>query len=39
MGVKLKSLTSEEEDRFRVLENKVLRKMFGPKRDDVTGQW
>jgi len=22
-----------------VLENRVLRKIFGPKRDDVTGEW
>jgi len=28
-----------EESRPRVFENKVLRKMFGPKRDEVTGEW
>jgi hypothetical protein len=24
---------------LRVLENRVLRKIFGPKRDEVTGEW
>jgi len=28
-----------EERRLRVFENRVLRKMFGPKRDEVTGEW
>jgi hypothetical protein len=28
-----------EEHRLRVFENKVLRKMFGPKRDGVTMKW
>jgi hypothetical protein len=28
-----------EEHRLRVLENRVLRKIFGPKRDEVTGEW
>jgi hypothetical protein len=28
-----------EEHRLRVFENKVLRRIFGPKRDDVTGEW
>jgi hypothetical protein len=28
-----------EEQRLRVFENKVLRKIFGPKRDEVTGKW
>jgi hypothetical protein len=26
-----------EESRVRVFENKVLRRIFGPKRDEVTG--
>jgi hypothetical protein len=28
-----------EEGRFRVFENRVLRRIFGPKRDGVTGKW
>jgi len=32
MSVKLKSLTLREEQRFRVFENTVLRRIFGPKR-------
>jgi hypothetical protein len=28
-----------EERRLRVFENRVLRRIFGPKRDDVTGEW
>jgi hypothetical protein len=31
------SLTLREERRFRVFENRVLRRIFGPKRDEVTG--
>jgi len=33
------SLTLKEEGRLRVLENRVLRKIFGPKRDEVTREW
>jgi hypothetical protein len=33
------SLTLREECRLRVLENKVLRRIFGPKRVEVTGEW
>jgi hypothetical protein len=33
------SLTLREEHRLRVFENRVLRRIFGPKRDDVTGEW
>jgi hypothetical protein len=29
----------EEEQMLRVFENRVLRKIFGPKRDQVTGEW
>jgi hypothetical protein len=32
-------LTLREERRLRVLENEVLRKIFGPKRDEVTAEW
>jgi hypothetical protein len=28
-----------EERRMWVLENRVLRRIFGPKRDEVTGEW
>jgi hypothetical protein len=28
-----------EECRMRVLENRVLRRIFGPKRNEVTGEW
>jgi hypothetical protein len=28
-----------EESKLRVFENKVLRRIFGPKRDEVTGEW
>ena len=28
-----------EERRLRVFENRVLRRLFGPKRDEVTGEW
>jgi hypothetical protein len=33
------SLTLREEHRLRVSENRVLRKIFGPKRDEVMGEW
>jgi hypothetical protein len=39
MGVKLGSLTLREERRRRVFENRVLRRIFGPKRDKVTREW
>jgi len=28
-----------EERRLRVFENRVLRRIFGPRRDEVTGEW
>ena len=31
-------LTLREERRLRVFENRVLRRIFGPKRDEVTGE-
>jgi len=37
--VKTWSLTLWEERRLRVFENKVLRRIFGPRRDEVTGEW
>jgi hypothetical protein len=33
------SLTLKEEHRLRVFENKVLRRIFEPKRDEVMGGW
>ena len=33
------SMTLREEHRLRVFENKVLRRIFGPKREKVTGEW
>jgi hypothetical protein len=33
------SLILREEHRLRVFENRVLRGIFGPKRDEVTGEW
>ncbi|KAJ4435497.1 hypothetical protein ANN_18113 [Periplaneta americana] len=38
-GCETWTLTLREEHRFRVFENKVLRKIFGAKRDEVTGEW
>jgi hypothetical protein len=38
-GYETWSLTLREERRLRVFENRVLRKVFGPKRDEVTGEW
>jgi hypothetical protein len=38
-GCETWSLTLREEHRLRVFENRVLRKIFGPKRDEVTGEW
>jgi hypothetical protein len=28
-----------EERRLRVFENRVLRRIFGPRRDEITGEW
>jgi hypothetical protein len=38
-GCKTWSLTLREEHKLRVIENRVLRRIFGPKRDEVTGEW
>jgi len=32
-------LKLREKRKLRVFENKVLRRIFGPRRDEVTGQW
>ena len=38
-GCETWSLTLREDHRLRVFENKVLRKIFGVKRDEITGEW
>jgi hypothetical protein len=38
-GCETWSLTLREEHRLREFENRVLRGIFGPKRDEVTGEW
>jgi len=38
-GCETWSLTLREELRLRVFENRVLRRIFGPKRDEVTEEW
>ena len=38
-GCETWSLTLREEHRMRVLESRVLRRIFGPKSDEVTGEW
>ena len=38
-GYETWSVTFREEGRLKVLENRVLRKIFGSKRDEVIGEW
>jgi hypothetical protein len=38
-GCETWSVTLREEHRLRVFENMVLRRICGPKRDEVTGDW
>jgi hypothetical protein len=38
-GCETCSLTLREEHRLRAFENRMLRRIFGPKRDEVTGRW
>jgi hypothetical protein len=38
-GCETWSLTLREEHRVKVFENGVLRIIFGPKRDEMTGEW
>ena len=38
-GCETRSLTLREENRLGDFENSVLRRIFGPKRDEVTGKW
>ena len=38
-GCETWSLTLREERKLRVFENMMLRRIFGPRRDEVTGEW
>jgi hypothetical protein len=38
-GCEAWSLALREEHKLRVFENRVLRRIFGQKRDEVTGEW
>jgi hypothetical protein len=38
-GCETWSLTLREEQRLRMFENRVLRRIFRPKRDEATGEW
>ena len=38
-GCETWSLTLREERKLRVFENMVLRRIFGPRRGEVTGEW
>jgi hypothetical protein len=38
-GCETWSLTFREEHRLRMFENRVPRRIFGPKRDEVMGEW
>jgi len=38
-GCETWSLTLREERRLRMFENRVLRRIFGPKREEVAGEW
>ena len=38
-GCETWSVTLREERRLRVFENRVLKRIFVPKRDEVTGEW
>jgi hypothetical protein len=38
-GCETWSLTLRKEPRLKVFENRMLRRIFGPKRDEVSGEW
>jgi len=38
-GCETWSLTLREEMKLRVFENRVLRRIFGPRSEEVTGEW
>jgi hypothetical protein len=39
LGRRTWSLTLKEDDRLRMFKNRVLRRIFGRKRDEATGEW
>jgi hypothetical protein len=39
VGCETWSLTVREERKLRMLKNRTLRRIFGPKRDELTGEW
>jgi hypothetical protein len=39
MGLKLGFSHYRKNRKFRILENRVLRRIFGPKREEVAGGW
>jgi hypothetical protein len=39
IAIKKFSFQVDGEHRLRVFENRVLRRIFGPKKDEVTGEW
>jgi hypothetical protein len=38
-GCEIRSLTLREECRLTVFKNRVLRRIVGPKKEDITGEW
>jgi hypothetical protein len=38
-GCETWALTLREEHRLRAVENRMLRRIFGPRKDEVTGEW
>jgi hypothetical protein len=38
-GCETWSLKLREERRLRVFENRILRRIFGPEKDEITGKW
>jgi len=38
-GCETWSLSRQEERKLRLFENRVLRRIFGPRREEVTGEW
>jgi hypothetical protein len=38
-GCEIRLLTLKEERRLRVFEKRALKRIFGPKRDEIIGEW